>query len=231
MQTARDFARKEIIPVAGHLDEEGEFPHRSLKQAWETGLMNFEVPEEYGGLGLSCLDHCLILEEIACGCAGRQHHPGGQHARRDAAARSPAPRSRRRSTSAALTSGRDGSRSSPPTAAPSPTPARDVAGMKTPRHASDGDDYVLNGQKRWITNGGVRQLLHRLRDASTGRRTPQGHHLLRRRPPTRRASRSGKKENKMGQRASNTTDVIFEDVKLTEEARWSAPRARASRSR
>src|SRR2546421_6014261 len=68
--TAREFTRKEIAPVAGHLDEEGKFPHEIMNRAFATGLMNFEVPEAYGGLGLSCLTHSLILEEGALGCAG-----------------------------------------------------------------------------------------------------------------------------------------------------------------
>src|ERR1700761_7906964 len=70
IKTARDFAKKEIAPVAGHLDEEGKFPHEIMNKAFETGLMNFEIPEAYGGLGLSCLTHSLIMEEIAWACAG-----------------------------------------------------------------------------------------------------------------------------------------------------------------
>ena len=48
VQTARDFTRKEIVPVAGHLDEEGIFPREICEKAWETGLMNVEIPEAYG---------------------------------------------------------------------------------------------------------------------------------------------------------------------------------------
>src|SRR5215831_19840034 len=70
METAREFARKEIIPVAGELDEHGTFPTEIWKKAWETGLTNCEAPEAYGGLGLSCLAHCLVLEEISYGCTG-----------------------------------------------------------------------------------------------------------------------------------------------------------------
>src|SRR5947207_702740 len=70
IDTAREFARKEIVPVAGHLDEEGIFPKEICGKGWELGLMNCEIPEAYGGLGLSCLDHCLVLEEVAYGCAG-----------------------------------------------------------------------------------------------------------------------------------------------------------------
>src|SRR6476619_3666637 len=68
VDTARDFAKREIAPVAGKLDEEGHFPHEICRKAFELGLMNLEVPEPYGGLGLSCLTHCLVLEEIAWGC-------------------------------------------------------------------------------------------------------------------------------------------------------------------
>jgi len=70
METAREFARKEIIPVAAELDEHGTFPTEICKKAWETGLMNCEIPEAHGGLGLSCLAHCLVLEEISYGCTG-----------------------------------------------------------------------------------------------------------------------------------------------------------------
>ncbi len=70
VNTAREFARKEIAPVAGHLDEEGKFPDEIMNRAFATGLLNFEIPEAYGGLGLTCLTHSLILEEVAWACAG-----------------------------------------------------------------------------------------------------------------------------------------------------------------
>src|SRR5437588_453828 len=70
VQTAREFARSEVAPVAGHLDEEGKFPAELIAKAFELGLINFEIPEAYGGLGLSCLTHALIMEEIAWACAG-----------------------------------------------------------------------------------------------------------------------------------------------------------------
>src|SRR4051812_33577280 len=69
VDTARKFTRDQIIPVAQKLDEHGEFPKKIFEQAWELGLTNVEIPEEYGGLGLSCLDFVLVLEEINYGCA------------------------------------------------------------------------------------------------------------------------------------------------------------------
>ena len=70
MATAREFALREIVPVAGQLYEEGTFPKEICRKGWETGLMNCEIPESYGGLGLSSLSHCLVLEEISYGCTG-----------------------------------------------------------------------------------------------------------------------------------------------------------------
>src|SRR6476469_4299492 len=72
IETAREFARKEVAPVAAHLDEEGKFPTELMNKAFELGLLNFEIPEAYGGLGLSCLTHALLLEELSWACAGVQ---------------------------------------------------------------------------------------------------------------------------------------------------------------
>jgi acyl-CoA dehydrogenase len=66
---ARDFAEKEIRPVAWEYDKQGTWPDVIIKKAWELGLMNSHIPGEYGGAGASCLDGCLIEEELAWGCA------------------------------------------------------------------------------------------------------------------------------------------------------------------
>src|SRR2546426_12746088 len=70
VETARKFIREKIIPVAQKLDEHGTFPKEICEQAWEIGLMNVELPQEVGGLGLSTLDHVLMAEEVNYGCAG-----------------------------------------------------------------------------------------------------------------------------------------------------------------
>ena len=62
---ARDFARKEIAPVAAHHDETGEFPYEIVKKLGALGLMGIEVPEEYGGAGLDTLSYVLAIEEVA----------------------------------------------------------------------------------------------------------------------------------------------------------------------
>jgi acyl-CoA dehydrogenase len=204
--TAREFARKEIIPVAGKLDEHGTFPRDILKKAWELGLMNCEIPEAYGGNGLSCLEHCLILEEIAYGCSGVNTSMAGNMlgalpllvAGNEEQKKKYLTRLIREPIFAAY-------------CCSEPDAGSDVAAMST-RVTRHGDDYVLNGQKRWITNGGVaswytvfatfdRSQRHKgitcfVVDADTPGVKP------------------GRKEDKMGQRASNTTDVIFEDARI-----------------
>src|SRR3954471_839376 len=208
--TAREFTRKEIIPRAAHFDETGEFPREILKKAWETGLMNIEIPDAYGGLGGSCLDNCLVQEEVSYGCSGINTSmaanslgatpllvAGTEDQKKDYLSRLT-----RELTFCAY-------------CCSEPDAGSDVAGMRT-RVTKHGSDYVLNGQKRWITNGGVAgfytvfatfdpAMKHKgiacfVVDANTP------------------GVKAGRKEDKMGQRASNTTDVIFEDWQLPPRA-------------
>jgi len=210
MDTAREFARKEIIPVAGELDEHGTFPTEICKKAWETGLMNCEIPEAYGGLGLSCLSHCLVLEEISYGCTGVNTTLAANML----------------GTMPIIIAGTDAQKKAafgrllaePVLAAyccSEPDAGSDVAGMKT-RYKKVGDDYVITGQKRWITNGGMASFYTVFaREEGTARHKGITCFIVDRQTP---GVSVGKKENKMGQRCSNTTDVIFEDVKVGKDA-------------
>jgi acyl-CoA dehydrogenase len=209
VQTARDFTRKEIIPVAGHLDEEGKFPDDICKRAWETGLMNCELPAAFGGLGLPCLDHSLLMEEISYGCVGINTTVAG-----NALGAMPL-----------ILAGTDAQKkeyfgrllAAPIFAAyccSEPDAGSDVAGLKS-RYRKVGEDFVLTGQKRWITNGGVANFYTVFaRLEGTERHKGITCFVVDRDAP---GVSVGKKENKMGQRASNTTDVIFEDVKLSKQ--------------
>ncbi|HEY4242489.1 MAG TPA: acyl-CoA dehydrogenase family protein [Kofleriaceae bacterium] len=209
-QTAREFTRKEVTPRAAHYDETGEFPREIFQKAWETGLMNVEIPEAYGGLGMGCLENCLIQEEVAYGCSGINTSLSANSlgatpllvAGSEEQKQKYLGRLINEFTFAAY-------------CCSEPDAGSDVAGMRT-RVTKHGDDYVLNGQKRWITNGGVASfytmfatfdpaMKHRgiacfVVDANTP------------------GVKAGRKENKMGQRASNTTDVIFEDCVVPKSA-------------
>jgi acyl-CoA dehydrogenase len=209
VQTAREFAKKEIVPVAGKLDESGEFPRDILKRAWATGLMNVEIPEAYGGLGLGCLEHCLILEEIAYGCAGVNTSLAGNVlgalplliAGSDAQKKKYLTRLIQEPIFAAY-------------CCSEPDAGSDVAGLST-RVERHGDEYVMNGQKRWITNGGVASWYTVLATFDKQKRHKGIAMFVV--EADRPGVKPGRKEDKMGQRSSNTTDVIFEDVKLTRD--------------
>jgi acyl-CoA dehydrogenase len=207
VQTARDFARKEIAPVAGELDEHGTFPEALAKKAWETGLANCEIPESDGGLGLSCLSHCLIMEELSWGCLGVNTTIAGNSLGAMPIILAGTPEQRKEYLGRLL--------AAPLFAAyccSEPDAGSDVAGLKT-RYRKAGDDYVLTGQKRWITNGGVASFYTVFaRLEGTERHKGITCFVVDRETP---GVSVGKKENKMGQRCSNTTDVVFEEVKLS----------------
>ena len=212
--TAREFTLKEIIPAAAHLDEEGKFPAEICDKAFPLGLMNLEIPEAYGGLGVSCLTHGIIQEEVAYGCCAVNTTLAANMlgalplliAGTEA---------QKQKYLGLLTGGVGGKPVYASYACSEPDAGSDVASMRT-RVEKKGDEYVLNGQKRWITNGGVAswfttfatfdpKLKHKgitcfVVDANTP------------------GVKIGKKENKMGQRASMTNDIIFEDVRLPKEA-------------
>ena len=209
-RTAREFARREIIPVAGQLDETGAFPAEIVRKAWEIGLSGVEIPEAYGGLGLSCLDHCLVLEELSYGClavnttiaAGLLGALPILLAGSEAQKREYLGRLVEKPALAAF-------------CCSEPDAGSDVAGLRT-RAVRDGDGYILSGQKRWITNGGVASFYSVFATLDPAQRhkgicafvvdasTP--------------GVQVGKKMNKMGQRASNTTDVLFDDVRVPRSA-------------
>jgi len=207
VQTARDFVRKEIVPVAGHLDETGTFPREICEKAFALGLMNCEIPEAYGGLGLSCLTHCLVLEEISYGCTGINTTLAGNMLGAMPVILAGSEEQRRK-----LFDHLQGSVSFAAYCCSEPDAGSDVAGLKT-KYKKVGSDYVLTGQKRWITNGGVADyytVFARLE--GTDRHKGVTCFLVDRKAP---GVSVGKKENKMGQRASNTTDVLFDEVKLS----------------
>src|SRR2546426_252837 len=202
VETARKFTREKIIPVAQKLDEHGTFPKEICEQAWEIGLMNVELPQEVGGLGLSTLDHVLMAEEVNYGCAGIGTTMFGNNL-----AAMPimlaGTEEQKKKWLGMLTD-------APVFAAyacSEPDAGSDVAGMRT-TVTKVGDEYVLTGQKRWITNARYAQwytVFGRIGE-------PRDRHkgitcfVVPRDAP---GISVGRKEDKLGQRASDTSDVIL----------------------
>jgi len=215
-KTAREFAREKIAPVAGHFDEEGEFPTQIFRQAWELGLMNAEVPEQFGGLGLSCLTHCLIMEEIAWACAGVNTSMAANMLGAMPIIIAGTEEQRQRYLSWLIREPIFASY-----CCSEPEAGSDVAGMRT-HYVKDGDSFVLTGQKRWITNGGHASFYTVLATADAkpekdlkARNRKIACFIVDRDLP---GVKVGKEENKMGHRASNTVDVIFDEVRLPKTA-------------
>ena len=139
------------IPQAAELDRSMKFPHDVFDKAWEMGLANCHIPEEYGGLGLHTIEACVINEELAYGCSGCvtaiEANSLAQMpvilAGSDAIKRKYLGRMTEAPLKCAYGVSEAGAGS-------------DVAAIRT-RAEKKGNDYVINGSKLWITNGGVAQ--------------------------------------------------------------------------
>jgi acyl-CoA dehydrogenase len=202
---AHDFAEKEIRPVAWEYDKEGTWPQDVIEKAHEVGLMNTHVPEEYGGAGLDYLDGCLIEEELAWGCSGIQTSLGA-----NGLAGAPVllggSEEVKKEFFEALTA-------EPKLASfclTEPGAGSDVSGMRT-KAVKTGDKYVLTGSKCFITNGQYADYytVYAKTDMDAGHRGISA--FLVKRDDTVVID---KKEDKMGQRASNTATVTFNETEV-----------------
>ncbi|WP_019122945.1 acyl-CoA dehydrogenase family protein [Brevibacillus massiliensis] len=203
---AKAFTDAEILPVARKYDEEERFPTEVMQKLRECGLVNLAVPEEYGGPGIDKISHALIIEEIARGCAGiatsleansLAAYPliiaGDEELKRKYVTR--------------LT--RDGAYAS--FALTEPQAGSDVASL-TSTVARHGDEYVLNGSKCFITNASHADFFVVL--AKQKGLTPPDHFTALVVERSAGGVTVGKKEKKMGLRASDTASVSFEDVRI-----------------
>ena len=204
-ELAHDFAVKEIRPVAWEYDKDSIWPQAIIEKAHEVGLMNVHVPEEYGGPGLSYLDGCLIEEEISWGCSGIGTSLGA-----NGLAAAPVSLGGSEEVKAEYF----GELVDGPTLASfcltEPDAGSDVSGMRT-RAKKSGDKYVLNGSKCFITNGGYADwfTVYAKTDPEAGHRGISA--FLVRKDDTVIVD---KKEDKMGQRASNTATITFNDTEV-----------------
>jgi len=206
---AREFAEKEIVPNAAHHDETGEFPRAICQKAWDLGLMNTHIPAEYGGAGLGVVDGCILAEEIARGCTGI-----GTAMEANTLAEGPiivgASDEQKRRILTPMTE-KFGLAAYCVT---EPQAGSDVAGMKTTARKV-GDDYVLKGQKMWITNGSTADwyFVVAYTDESQKHRGMSAFYVPRDTP----GIEVGKKEKNMGQRCSDTRAITFNDVKVPKQ--------------
>jgi acyl-CoA dehydrogenase len=200
------FAEKEMRPVAGEFDEKNEFPHDIMKKAFEVGFLTSGIPIEYGGTGFSSFDNTLICEELAWGCAGMYTSImantlatmpivlfGNDEQKKEFLT----PLTKEVSYACfGLTEREAGS---------------DNAAIKTTA-VKDGDVYIINGSKTFITNAGVSSVgvIFASTDKTRGARGLTAFIV----PMDLPGITVGKHENKMGHRASNTAEIYFDEVKV-----------------
>jgi acyl-CoA dehydrogenase len=213
-ELARDFTRKEITPKAEHYDRSGEWPWDIFTKAREVGLVNLNIPEEYGGMGASVLEECIVGEEMAYGCTGietalmlnqlaalplliagnerQKEHYFGRITEEG------------KIISYALTE---------------PDAGSDVAAIKTTA-TKQGDRYLLNGGKTWITDAPVASffIVFAKTNPEAGHRGMSAF-IVERDYPGLSVS---KPLEKMGQHAAQTAQVFFENVEVPEENRLGA---------
>ncbi len=203
VDTARRFARERIAPVAAECDRDSRFPMDVFKQAWEIGLVNPSIPPEYGGAGMGELDNALITEQMAWGCTGIQTSITANQLALTPIRLGGSEEQKKKYL---------GLLAAEPVmasyATSEPDAGSDVAGMKT-KFKQVGDDFVLNGQKCWITNASHARfyVIFATADAATRHKGIAAFIVDRDTP----GLRVGKKEDKLGQRASDTAQVFLED--------------------
>lgn len=207
-EMAHDFAEKEIRPVAWEFDKDGTWPEDLIKKAWEVGLMNSHIEEEYGGPGASYLDGALIEEELSWGCSGIQTSIGCNGLATAPIALGGSEEIKKKYFGALTESPKLAS-----FCLTEPDAGSDVSGMRTTA-VKKGDKYVLNGSKCFITNGGYADYytVYAKTDKDAGHRGISAFVVER-----EWGVEVDKKEDKLGQRASNTATISFNDVEVPAE--------------
>ncbi len=204
-ELAHDFAEGEIRPVAWEHDKDGSFPMEVLQKAHDVGLMNTHAPEKFGGAGLGYLDGCIIEEELAWGCSGIQTSLGC-----NGLASAPVALGGSDDVQEEFFGELTETLKLASFCLTEPDAGSDVSGMRT-RAVKQGEGYVLNGSKCFITNGGYADwfTVYAKTDPDAGHRGISA--FLVRKDDTIIVD---KKEDKMGQRASNTATITFSDTEV-----------------
>jgi len=206
---ARRIAEEKVIPIRAELDENEEFPWSIMKVCSDTGLFGVSIPPEFGGTGGGCFENCIVVEELSKACLGVSvsyaasllgAYPiliGGSDEQKKKYLKEIA--SGRKLGAFALTEANAGS---------------DAQGIRT-EAKKVGDEYILNGTKQWITNGGEAEIytVVAMTDRKKGGRGATAFIVEK----GMEGFSFGKKEKKLGIRASATRELVFQDCKVPKE--------------
>ncbi len=211
-QAARNFAQKEIAPVAAEYDESGEFPSNTIKMMGEMGLMGIEVPEEYGGAGMDALAYVLALEEICKVDAAHGTIMSVNNSLFCYGIMKFGTEAQKQKYVVPVASGKAIGAYS----LTEPMSGSDAGTMRS-RAIHDGNGYVINGRKSWVTSGPVADyvVLFTMTEPEKKHRGITAFLVETDKPGFVR----GKKEPKLGIRASATSEILFEDYHCSAESR------------
>ncbi|MGQ9470648.1 MAG: acyl-CoA dehydrogenase family protein [Candidatus Aminicenantales bacterium] len=206
---AREFALKEMRPNAARYDRGDEFPEEIMRKAFEAGFLTCNIPEEYGGGGLGDVDTVVVSEELAAGCAGMfttimanalAFTPIILFGTDEQKKKFLTPFTKEMGFASFCLTERE---------------AGSDAGAQKTKAEKKGDEYIINGAKCFITNGGLARVyvVFALTDPEKGARGISAFIVPRETP----GIIIGKEEDKLGHRASNTVELFFEDVRVPKE--------------
>ena len=211
-ESVRALARDKIVPRAAEIDETAEFPHDVLAALVASDLHAIHVPEEYGGAGADALAVCIVIEEVARACASSSLIPAVN----------------KLGSMPLILAGSDEVKAAylPPLARgeamfsyalSEPEAGSDAGGMRT-RAVRDGDDWVINGGKRWITNAGVSEFYTVMAVTDPDLRTRGGitAFVLEKRDE---GFTFGGLERKLGIKGSPTRELYFDNVRIPDSRR------------
>ena len=208
-ELAHSFAEKEMRRVAWEYDKDGTWPQDIIDKAWDVGLMNTHIPEAYGGPGLDYLSGCLIEEEMGWGCSGI-----GTTLMANGLASAPITLGGSEETKKKYLGMLTEDKKLASFCLTEPDAGSDVSGMKT-KAVKKGDKYVISGSKCFITNGTYADYftVYAKTDPEAGHRGISAFVVDADLPGVS----VDKKEDKMGQRASNTATISFDEVEIPAE--------------
>ena len=208
-QKAREFAIREILPVARKYDEAEEFPFDVLKKAHAEGLLNLGIPKEYGGPGYGLIDACIVVEEASAACPGIATSLFDNNLGAEPIVIGGNEEQKQRILGELVNEFKLIA-----FATSEPTMGSDVAGMKC-KAVEDGDDFILNGTKFWITNGGVADYVTVFATVDPEKKHKGIAAFIV--PTDTEGVKLGKHIPKLGQRSSNTSSVVLKDVRVKKE--------------
>ncbi len=203
---AREFAIREVLPIARKYDESEEFPLPVIKKAWEEKLLNLGIPKQYGGPGFGLVNSCIVVEEISSACPGIATSIFDNNLGAEPIVIGGNEEQKQRILSELVNEFKLIA-----FATSEPTMGSDVAGMKC-KAEKDGDEYILNGNKFWITNGGFADYITVFATVDPEKKHKGICAFI---VDTKSDGvKLGKHIPKLGQRSSNTVSVGLKDVRI-----------------